>query len=240
MPASVTSLVRENSNCRRSSFWGLGQYVLNSVESGCRVRYVFIYRPKSSADSTRAAEIRITAMLEFLETIAAILVIIVVPAILIILVRDRLRAKASQLSDAEREQRRAAWHERMMHPEIDKVEEFCRGKLPQRVIDMYLNRHDLLFNHGFEISAPGDSWWIEDFVPLTVQDQNLTTDLAEFGKGTCFAGDGMGNFYWVPVDDERKEDGPVYFACHDPWGDEKVAESLNEFLSWPRASTGKR
>jgi hypothetical protein len=45
----------------------------------------------------------------------------------------------------------------------------------------------------------------------------------------------MGNFYWVPVSATRQADAPVFFACHDPWGNEKIAGSLKEFLSWPHS-----
>jgi hypothetical protein len=38
--------------------------------------------------------------------------------------------------------------------------------------------------------------------------------------------------YWVPVSDEPQIDAPVYFACHDPYGNEKVSNSLEEFLNW--------
>src|SRR6516162_7559792 len=37
MPASVTSLVRENSHCRRSSFWGLGHCDGHASELTSRV-----------------------------------------------------------------------------------------------------------------------------------------------------------------------------------------------------------
>jgi hypothetical protein len=84
-----------------------------------------------------------------------------------------------------------------------------------------------------------ESWWIADFVLLHKQDQEWTADLGEFGKGCCFAGDGMGNFYWVPVHSERKSDTPVFFMCHDPWANEKVAESLEEIFSWPRVTKRK-
>jgi len=182
-------------------------------------------------------------MWQFLATIGAILLITVVVPVLILLLRDKIRSVRFRESDAKREQRLNAWRGRMMRPEVEEVEELCGGKLPQRLIDMY-SHHDLIFSHDFEVCVPGkdpkkNSWGIGDFEPLTVQDQMATCDLSEFGKGFCFAGDGMGNFYWVPVDDEQKKDAPVYFACHDPWGNEKVAESLEEFLSWPRVSTGK-
>jgi hypothetical protein len=62
-----------------------------------------------------------------------------------------------------------------------------------------------------------------------------TTRLDEFGQGCCFATDGCGNFYWVPVNGTPQDDAPVFFACHDPYGNEKVANSLEEFFSWLEA-----
>ena len=114
------------------------------------------------------------------------------------------------------------------------------GLLPRRLVALYAQT-DLLLVRNFKICAPGkdpskESWWIGDFIPMTVEDQKWTCDLAEFGKGFCFAGDGMGNFYWVPVEAQRRDDAPVYFACHDPWGNEKVCHTLEEFLSWPRVT----
>lgn len=177
-------------------------------------------------------------MWEFLATVGGILFVILVPAVLILILRDKIRGVTSTLSDGERQRRRAEWRERMMQPEFGKVEEFCGGKLPQMLLSMYSD-HELIFCQNFAICAPGkdpkrEAWWIGEFQPLTVHSQSLTCDLSEFGKGFCFAGDGMGNFYWVPVDHEQRKNAPVYFARHDPWGNQKVAESLEEFLSWPR------
>src|SRR5215469_3394843 len=93
-------------------------------------------------------------MREFLATIGGILLLTVVPAILILLLRDRIRGRKSRESDAQRQQRRAAWRERMMRPEIEKVEELCGGKLPQRLIDMYSDQ-DFIFSRDFEVCAPG-------------------------------------------------------------------------------------
>jgi len=64
-------------------------------------------------------------------------------------------------------------------------------------------------------------------------------ELLANAKGFCFAADGCGNFYWVPVSDSRQPDARVFFACHDPWGNEKIADTLEEFLSWPRFSQKK-
>src|SRR5262249_16510528 len=80
--------------------------------------------------------------------------------------------------------------------------------------------------------AKKNSYWVATFIPLDTEEATLLADVSDFGRGCCFAGDGMGNYYWVKVSDERRPDSPVYFACHDPYGNEKVAESLEEFLSW--------
>lgn len=177
-------------------------------------------------------------MSETLTTIGIIILIIVGPAVFILWLRDKIRGRIRRESPEQRDLRLEAWRQRMLHPEIEAVEESCGGKIPARLIAMYSD-HELMFKCDFEVSPPGkdpkrDSWWISEFVPMTVEDQNWTADLTEFGKGCCFAGDGMGNFYWVPVETDRKNDAPVYFACHDPWGNEKVADGLDDFLSWPR------
>ena len=179
-----------------------------------------------------------------LATIGAIILIIIGPALLLLWLRDKIVGWVKGESPAQRDPRLEAWRQRMLNPEIESVEEFCGGKIPARLIAMYSD-HKLLFDSYFEVCPPGkapkkDSWRLGDFVPLTVEDQNWTTDLTEFGKGCCFAGDGMGNFYWVPVEAARKSDAAVYFACHDPWGNEKVADSLDDFLSWPRVAKAVR
>jgi hypothetical protein len=171
-------------------------------------------------------------------TLLAIFALLVLFPMLILWTRDKLRRYRRREIGSQRDARREAWRQRMLHPNVREVEALCDGLLPQKLLDMYADS-GLLLSARSEVQVPAAdsskrSWWIEDFVPLHKQDQELTTDLTEFGKGCCFAGDGMGNFYWVPVDAERRNDVPVFFACHDPWGNEKVAETLEEFLSWPR------
>jgi hypothetical protein len=183
-------------------------------------------------------------MRDTLTTIGAIIVIVVVPAVLVLWLRDKILGRVRGESPEQRDLRLKAWPQRMLHPEIESVEGSCGGKIPARLIALYSD-HELLLRHDFEICPPGEGpkngpWWLSSFVPLTVEDQDSTADLTEFGKGCCFAGDGMGNFYWVPVEPDRKSDAPVYFACHDPWGNERVADSLDEFLSWPRTAKAHR
>jgi hypothetical protein len=177
-------------------------------------------------------------------TLLALFALFIVLPVILLWTRDRIRMRIQRQTPQERDASRESRRQRMLHPNVEEVEALCGGLLPQKLIDLYTDFH-LVLDRDFEVCSPGkdgrtDSWWVGDFVPLHKQDQMLTTDLTEFGKGCCFAGDGMGNFYWVPVDVERQSDAPVFFACHDPWGNEKVADSLEEFRCWPRMPKEKR
>jgi hypothetical protein len=183
-------------------------------------------------------------MRDIFFTLLALFALFIALPVILLWTRDRIRMLFHRKTQQERDACQEARRQRMLHPNIEAVEALCGGLLPQKLIDLYTDSH-LVLDRDFEVCAPGkdrrkDSWWIGDFVPLHRQDQMLTTDLTEFGKGCCFAGDGMGNFYWVPVDEERRSDAPVFFACHDPWENEKVADSLVEFRSWPRMPKEKR
>ena len=158
----------------------------------------------------------------------------------ILWLRDRI-FRSSRKRAAEQVQAQAqAYRERLLHPQQAQVEAEAGLLLPQRLITMYADK-ELVLNEEFDICPSGkdpkkSSVWIEDFLPLDCEGQQYTCDLELLAnaKGFCFARDGCGNFYWVPVSDTRQSDSPVFFACHDPWGNEKVANNLEEFLSWPR------
>src|SRR5260370_17524516 len=93
-------------------------------------------------------------MWETLATICSIFLITVVPAILILWLRDRIRGRRARESDPERQLRLQAWRQRMIHPEIEEVEEFCEGKIPQRLIAMYSD-HELILSACFKVCPPG-------------------------------------------------------------------------------------
>ena len=133
-----------------------------------------------------------------------------------------------------------AYHQRLVNPQQALVEAEMGALLPQRLIAMYSDK-ELVLSQDLNIYPPGkdpkkSSEWIDNFLPLDSEGQKYTCDLELLAnaKGFCFAGDGCGNFYWVPVSNIRQPDTPVFFACHDPWGNEKIADTLEEFLSWPR------
>jgi len=157
-------------------------------------------------------------------------------------VRGFFRQLRERETPEERGAARDAFRNRLIHPNPEQVEQGIGGLLPERLIAFYQD-HPTVLMEELEITRPsGDhdnsSEWIEAFLPLDLESQKFAIDLAKqgWGKGFCFATDGTGNFYWVPVSDARQVDGPVFFASHDPYRNEQVAASLEEFLSWPRTS----
>ena len=141
---------------------------------------------------------------------------------------------------------RDSFRSRLIHPNAAQVEQAIAAFLPQRLITLYED-HPTILNEQIEIRRPvpnpenpaepqNPAEWIEAFLPLDLESQKYTLDLPAqgWGKGFCFATDGEGNFYWIPANDTRLPDAPVFFAHTDPVLNEQVALSLDEFLSWPR------
>lgn len=165
----------------------------------------------------------------------AFVVFVIVMAIRRSLNRDRVPRTKEEFVAA-----REAFRARLQHPKAAEIEHGMGALLPQRLHTLY-DDHRTLLAEQIEIRRPGASLddsveWIEAFLPLDLESQKYTCDLPAqgWGRGFCFATDGAGNFYWVPLSDTRQPDAPVFFACHDPHGNEKVADSLDEFFSWPR------
>jgi hypothetical protein len=157
---------------------------------------------------------------------------------LLALVLGIRRWRTMRQGPEEQQAEREAFRRRLIQPQAAQVEQGMGGFLPERLITLYEDQQTVLAEE-VEISRPGsgDSGdWIEAFLPLDLESQKFTVDLPEqgWGKGFCFATDGAGNFYWVPLSEMRQADAPVFFACHDPYGNQEVAASLEEFLSWPR------
>jgi SMI1/KNR4 family protein SUKH-1 len=183
-------------------------------------------------------------MADNLKTVGLIVVLLVVLPVLILSLRDIFRHGSRRMTAEERETTRTKWIERLRHPQFDELEKICGGAIPKQLRLAY-EQSDMVLARNLEFAPPGKdpkkhSYWIAEFVPCDAHGQKYTTDLSEFGRGCCFAGDGMGNFYWTPVSDTAQDDAPVYFACHDPYGNEKVAESLEEFFGWLREGRAER
>jgi hypothetical protein len=141
---------------------------------------------------------------------------------------------------------RDSFRSRLIHPNPTQVEQGIAAYLPQRLLTLYED-HATILAEQVEIRRPSPNpenplepqnpaEWIEAFLPLDLESQKYTINLRAqaWGKGFCFATDGEGNFYWIPANDSRLPDAPVFFAHTDPVLNEQVAASLEELLSWPR------
>lgn len=160
--------------------------------------------------------------------------------------RRLLRQFRNRMTPEQRQAARDSFRNRLVHPNAAQVEREIGAYLPQRLLDLYDDRLTIL-TEQLEIRRPAPNpenpaepqnpaEWIEAFLPLDFESQKCALDLPAQGwdKGFCFATDGEGNFYWIPANETRLPDAPVFFAHTDPIANERVASSLDEFLSWPR------
>jgi len=174
--------------------------------------------------------------METLKSIGLIVLIFLVLPVAILTIRDKIWHRSKRATSAEREAARKAWLARLRQPRFDEAEKICGGLLPERLKLAY-QQEEVILSEDVELNAPRENmekhfYYVANFVALDSSGLQGTADLSEFGRSCCFARDGMGNFHWVPVGDTPQKDAPVYFACHDPYGNEKVADSVDEFLSW--------
>jgi hypothetical protein len=171
--------------------------------------------------------------------VVAILFLTLLLPVILLRIRDWFRGRRRG-SDERIPAHMVAYRESLLRTDPVAVEEELGGLLSKRLTLMYED-HQAILSRNIELRPPHlgpkqRGRRIERFLPLDPESQEGTCDLQEagWGQGFCFAVDGAGNFYWQPVTKERHLDAPVFFACHDPWGNEKVADSLEDFLSWPR------
>ena len=95
---------------------------------------------------------------------------------------------------------------------------------------------------GFQLEKPGKQrsrtkrWPVYCFEPLDREALNDVPYKEELGPGFCFATTGRGSWYWIAASDQRAKDSSVIFLDYDGGGSqgETVANSLDEFLNWPR------
>ncbi len=160
--------------------------------------------------------------------------------------RRLLHQFRNRLTPQQRQAARDSFRNRLIHPSPLEVEQGIGALLPQRLIALY-DDHQTILTEQIEIRRPAPNpenpaepqnpaEWVEAFLPLDLESQKYVLDLAAQGwdRGFCFATDGEGNFYWIPANETRLPDAPVFFAHTDPVANEQVASSLDEFLSWPR------
>ena len=134
-----------------------------------------------------------------------------------------------------------AYLHRLLNPQPEPVERELGKLLPERLLRLYEDKLAIQ-SAGFQLQKPGKKrWWpkrwpVYCFEPLDIEALNELPYEEDFGPGFCFATTGRGCWYWVAATDQREKDSPVIFLDYDGSGShgETVADSLEEFLSWPR------
>jgi hypothetical protein len=148
----------------------------------------------------------------------------------------RSRPTAEQLKAA-----RKAYLHRLLNPQVAAVERELGKLLPERLLQLYEDQSTIQ-SGGFRLEKPSkkrwrpERWPIYCFEPLDAEALREWPYEHEFGSGVCFATTGRGCWYWIAASDQRAEDSPVIFFDYDGGGShgERVADSLDEFLSWRR------
>src|SRR5438445_13215682 len=168
--------------------------------------------------------------------IAAVLLVIAT-GIRQAITRFRSRPTPEQTTD-----KYEAYLRRLLHPQPEAVEKELGKLLPESLLQLYEDK-SAIQSVGFQLEKPGKKrWWpkrwpVYCFEPLDIEALNELPYEEDFGPGFCFATTGRGCWYWVAATDQRERDSPVIFLDYDGSGShgETVADSLEEFLSWPRS-----
>jgi hypothetical protein len=79
-------------------------------------------------------------------------------------------------------------------------------------------------------------WPVYCFEPLDTEALNELPHEEDLGPGFCFTTTGRDSWYWIAASYHRAKDSPVIFLDYGGGGShgETIANSLDEFLNWPR------
>jgi len=152
-------------------------------------------------------------------------------AALILTVRDRL-ARRPAPSPAEQAADDAARRARLLTPDWPAVERQLGRRTPEVLRRLYTDQ-TLLLSAPLTITGPPDTsdteWHIECFHPADGRGEHFWVPSGAF----CFATTGFGDPYYIEAG-PRGEDGPVSVHYHDGGDVVRIADTLAEFLTWPR------
>jgi hypothetical protein len=179
-------------------------------------------------------------LLVFGPLVAAAALLVIATGIRSVFVRLRSRPNPDQMKAAYE-----AYLRRLLNPQPDAVEGELGKLLPERLLQLYEDK-SALQSAGFQLEKPGKKrwrparWQVYCFEPLDAESLNELPYEEELGPGFCFATTGRGSWYWIAASDQRAKDSPVIFLDYDGGGShgKTVADSLEEFLNWPRLPMG--
>jgi hypothetical protein len=151
-------------------------------------------------------------------------------AALILTIRDWFVRRPPR-SPEEQRAADAAWRARLLEPDWPAVERQLARRPPAVLRQLYAD-HALLLSAPLVVTAPDAvdaEWPIECFHPADARGDHCPVPTGAF----CFATTGFGDPYYVEFG-ARGEDGPVSVHYHDGGDIARIADTLAEFLSWPR------
>lgn len=175
-------------------------------------------------------------LLAFGPLIIAAALLLIVLGVRSVVARLRSRLTSEQIGAA-----REAHRNRLLNPQPAEVERELGKRLPERLQRLYEDQTTIQSGR-FKVEKPGRTRWrsvrwpVYCFEPLDIESLDALPYEEELGPGFCFATTGHGCWYWIAAADERAKDSPVIFLDYDGSGShgDKVADTLDEFLSWSR------
>ena len=159
-------------------------------------------------------------------------------AAVIVMVRERL-ARPREPTENEQRARHEAWVAKLTAPDWPAVETRLGRPVPRVLRELYADQN-LIASGDFTIrdpNRPGEDgeWNVASFHPAS-GDSVGPTGFGVPEGALLLATTGVGDEYYVLIDRDEDDTGPVYLYYHD--GDDlaHVADSLRRLLSWPRSS----
>ena len=130
-----------------------------------------------------------------------------------------------------------AYRKRLLAPQPHLVEQSLGALLPKRLLALYNDKETILANEFYvhpEITHPeSQHFYVVEFLPLDAESQQELKDMSAFGKVFCFAR-GDESYFWLPLNENRQKDAPVYQISLEDGQNIRVADSLEQFLGWAR------
>ncbi len=175
-------------------------------------------------------------LIVFGPIVIAAALLVIAKGIRAAITRFRSRPRTDQIKAAY-----DAYLRRLLNPQRDAVERELGKLLPERLLQLYEDKFAIQ-SVGFQLEKPGKKLWRTErwpvycFEPLDTEALNELPCDEELGPGFCFATTGRDSWYWIAASDQRAKDSPVIFLDYGGSGSqgETVANSLDEFLNWPR------